>query len=218
LVSVTADFHNQAAFRGEKRHSNTRPSAHLNKPTALRWLTETGAMASTALASAGDIRAFIDEYFEAWSGTDEDRILSYYAETVSLEIPGTLMNGRTAVRDQFVRPFIAGFPGNRHVTKNLFFGKEVVMVEWSFEADHRGAFAGRAATGASVKLPGCGVYEFDPVNRQITAARIYFDVTTLLKQISSHQPQVLQNLLLSWFASRALAAASTPSFGQNSEK
>ena len=47
------------------------------------------------------------------------------------------------------------------------------------------------------------IYEFDPVNRQITAARIYFDVTTLLKQISSHQPQVLQNLLIAWFASRA---------------
>jgi hypothetical protein len=40
------------------------------------------------------------------------------------------------------------------------------------------------------------MYEFDPIKRQITAARIYFDVATLLKQISSHQPQVLQILLL----------------------
>ena len=166
-------------------------------------------MASTALASAGDIRAFIDEYFEAWSGTDEDRILSYYAETVSLEIPGTIMDGRAAVRDQFVRPFVAGFPGNRHIVKNMIFGNNVVVVEWIFEAAHKGAFAGAAATGTAVKLPGCGVYEFDPVNRQITAARIYFDVTTLLKQISSHQPQVLQNLLISWFASRTYPKAST---------
>ena len=88
----------------------------------------------------------------------------------------------------------------------MIFGKDVVVVEWSFEADHSGPFAGRAATGSAVKLPGCGVYEFDPVNRQITAARIYFDVTTLLKQISSHQPQVLQDLLISWFASRACSS------------
>ena len=175
-------------------------------------------MASTALTSSGDIRAFIDEFFEAWSGTDEDRILSYYAETVVLEIPGTLMNGRAAVRDQFVRPFVAGFPGNRHITKSMMFGKDVVVVEWTFEANHKGPFADRAATDTDVKLPGCGVYEFDPVNRKITAARIYFDVTTLLKQISAHQPQVLQNLLLSWFASRALASAATPSFGLNTEK
>ena len=175
-------------------------------------------MASAALASTGDIQTFINEYFEAWSGTDEDRILSYYAETVVLEIPGTLMNGKAAVRDQFVRPFVAGFPGNRHITKNMIFGEDLVVVEWSFEANHKGPFAGRAGTGTAVKLPGCGVYQFDPVNRIITAGRIYFDVTTLLKQISSHQPQVLQNLLLSWFASRALASTSTPSLGLNTDK
>jgi len=156
-----------------------------------------------AIASDGDVRAFIEEYFEAWSGTDEDRILSYYSETVSLEIPGTIINGKAALRDQFVRPFVAGFPGNRHIVKNMIFGKDVVVVEWSFEAAHKGPFVGTVATGTEVKLPGCGVYQFDPVKRQVTAARIYFDVTTLLKQISSHQPQVLQNLLISWFAARA---------------
>jgi steroid delta-isomerase-like uncharacterized protein len=158
---------------------------------------------STAIASDNDVRAFINEYFEAWSGTNEDLILSYYSETISLEIPGTIINGKAALRDQFVRPFVTGFPGNRHVVKNMIFGKDVVLVEWSFEADHKGPFVGTAATGTSVKLPGCGVYQFDPVRRQVTAARIYFDVTTLLKQISSHQPQLLQNLLISWFAARS---------------
>ena len=94
--------------------------------------------ASTALASAIDVRAFIDEYFGAWQGTDEERILSYYADWVSLQIPGTLMNGRAAVRDQFVSPFIGGFPGNRHIAKNMIFGRDVVVVEWSFEAEHKG--------------------------------------------------------------------------------
>ncbi len=158
---------------------------------------------SAVISSVDDIRAFIDEYFKAWEGTDEDRILSYYSDAVSLEIPGSIINGKAALRDQFVRPFVAGFPGNRHIVKNMIFGKNVVVVEWTFEAAHKGAFAGTAATGSAVKLPGCGVYQFDPLKRQITAARIYFDVTTLLKQISSHQPQVLQNLLISWFAARA---------------
>jgi steroid delta-isomerase-like uncharacterized protein len=158
--------------------------------------------ASSPLVSDSDVWEFIDEYFKAWEGTDENRILSYYSETVSLEIPGTIINGKAALRDQFVRPFVAGFPGNRHVVKNMVFGEDFVVVEWSFEAAHKGPFVGTTATGAAVKLPGCGVYQFDPVKRQITAARIYFDVTTLLKQISSHQPQVLQNLLIYWFAAR----------------
>jgi steroid delta-isomerase-like uncharacterized protein len=161
--------------------------------------------ASTALASVSDIRVFIDEYYKAWGGTDEDRILSYYAETVLVELPGMLINGKAALREQFVRPFIAAFAGNRHIVKNMIFGKDTVVVEFSFEADHNGPFAGRPATGITVKVPGCGVYEFDPVDRKITAARIYFEFATLLKQIASHQPKVLQELLMSWFASQVVS-------------
>jgi len=139
--------------------------------------------ASTALASAADIESFIQEYFEAWGGTDEDRILSYYADNVTVQIPGTLMQGKAALREQFVRPFIIGFPGNRHFVRNWIFGRGVVVVEWTFAAEHKGPFAGRAATDAHIEVPGCGVYEYDSVKRQITAARIYFDSATLLKQL-----------------------------------
>jgi steroid delta-isomerase-like uncharacterized protein len=140
--------------------------------------------ASTALRSVLDVESFINEYYDAWSGTDEDRIMSYYAENVALQIPGTLMEGKEAVREQFVRPFIAAFPGNRHLVKNMIFGPGVVVVEFTFEAEHKGPFAGHAATGARVKLPGCGVYEYDLAKRRITAGRIYFDVGTLLQTIT----------------------------------
>jgi PAS domain S-box-containing protein len=140
--------------------------------------------ASTALRSVVDIESFIYEYFEAWGGLDEDRIMSFYADNVTVQIPGTLMQGNLAVREQFARPFVTAFPGNRHVVKNWIFGRDVVVVEWSFEAEHKGPFDGRAATNARVEVPGCGVYEYDPAKRQITSARIYFDVGTLLKQIA----------------------------------
>ena len=81
------------------------------------------------LASVSDVRAFIDEYYKELHGTDEDHILSYYAETVSVELPGMLINGKAALRDQFVRPFIAAFAGNRHIVKNMIFGKDIVVVE-----------------------------------------------------------------------------------------
>ncbi len=94
-----------------------------------------GAVASSAaLNSVDDVRTFIDEYFKAWQGTDDDRILSYYTETVYLEIPGMVIHGKAALRDQFVRPFIAGFPGNRHIVKSMMFGKDVVVVEWSLRS------------------------------------------------------------------------------------
>ncbi|HST12354.1 MAG TPA: PAS domain-containing protein, partial [Terriglobales bacterium] len=140
--------------------------------------------APTAPWSVIDVESFINEYYVAWSGTDEDRIMSYYAENVTLQIPGALMEGKEAVRDQFVRPFITAFPGNHHRVKNMIFGPGVVTVEWSFEAQHKGPFAGHVATGARINLPGCGVYEYDSAKRQITAGRIYFDVGTLLQTIT----------------------------------
>ncbi len=141
--------------------------------------------ASTALGSVSDVESFITEYFGAWQGTDEERIMSYYAENITLQIPAGVMSGKAAVREQFVRPFITGFPGNRHIAKKMIFGPDVVVVDFSFEAEHKGPFAGRAATGARIELAGCSVYEYDPAKRQITAGRIYFDVGTLLKQIGA---------------------------------
>jgi ketosteroid isomerase-like protein len=102
-------------------------------------------MATPAVASVTEVQAFINEYFRAWQGTDEDRILAYYSDDVSLQIPGTTMNGKAAVRDQFARPFITGFPGNLHIAKNMIFGSNVVVVEWNFEAQHNGRFRKMAA-------------------------------------------------------------------------
>jgi signal transduction histidine kinase len=138
---------------------------------------------AAALRSVTDIESFMIEYYAAWGGTDEDRIMSYYADNVTVQTPGSLMQGKTAVREQFVRPFIAAFPGNRHFVKNIIFGRDVAVIEFTFKAEHKGPFAGRAATDARIELPGCGVYEYDSARRQIAAARIYFDVGTLLKQI-----------------------------------
>jgi len=140
-------------------------------------------IATPALRSVADIESFITGYYAAWGGKDEDRILSYYADNVTVQIPGSLMQGRSAVREQFVRPFITAFPGNRHFVKNIVHGRDAALVEFTFEAEHRGPFAGHAATHARIELPGCGVYDYDPTRRQITSARIYFDVGTLLKQI-----------------------------------
>src|SRR5262247_4303880 len=140
--------------------------------------------ASPALWSAVDVESFIEEYYDAWSGTDLDRIMSYYNDDVVLQIPGLLMEGNEAVRNQFARPFTTAFPGNHHFVKKMIFGPGVVTVEFSFEAEHKGPFAGHAATGARISLPGCGVYEYDSATRQITAGRIYFDVGTLLQTIT----------------------------------
>ena len=141
--------------------------------------------AAATQAAPEQVRAFIQEYFDAWKGTDESKILAYYSDDVELHLPTGSLSGKTAVRDKFVRPFIAGFPGNIHAIRNLGFGSNFVAVEWSFEAVHRGAFAGIEATGKQVQVPGCSFYEYDLRTRTIPAGRIYFDVGTLMRQIGA---------------------------------
>ena len=125
---------------------------------------------------------------------------------MTIQIPGSLMQGHSAVREQFVRPFITAFAGNRHFVKNIIFERDVAVIEFTFKAEHKGPFAGHAATNARIELPGCGIYEYDSARRQITAARIYFDVGTLLKQIIDQRRPHLKT-------EEEAAAASTDTIG-----
>ena len=129
------------------------------------------------------VRSFLDEYFAAWSGTDESSVLAYYSDDVVLQLPMGTLEGKAAVRDNFVRPFLSAFPGNRHVIRNLAFGVNLVAVEWSFEAVQSGAFAGVPASGKQVQVPGCSMYEYDLAAKTITNGRIYFDVAALMRQL-----------------------------------
>jgi steroid delta-isomerase-like uncharacterized protein len=131
------------------------------------------------------VRAFIQDYFDAWKGTDEHKILAYYSDDVIIHLPTGVLEGKTAVRDNFVRPFIAAFPGNIHSIRNLAHTKNLVAVEWNFDAVHKGAFAKVEATGKKVQVPGCSFYEYDLGTRKIPAGRIYFDFATLLRQIGA---------------------------------
>jgi steroid delta-isomerase-like uncharacterized protein len=148
---------------------------------------EKEAIMQVALAQVApeNVRAFIQEYFDAWKGTDEHKILAYYSDDVVLHLPTGILEGKAAVRDNFVRPFITAFPGNVHSIRNLAHARNLVAVEWSFEAVHKGAFANIEATGKKVQVPGCSFYEYDLVTRKIPAGRIYFDFATLLRQIGA---------------------------------
>ena len=142
-------------------------------------------VATAQAAGPENVRAFIQEYFDAWKGTNEDKILAYYSDDVVIQLPTGTLEGKTAVRDNFVRPFIAAFPGNVHSIRNLAHAKNLVAVEWNFDAVHKGAFGKIEATGKKVQVPGCSFYEYDLGSRKIPAGRIYFDFATLLRQIGA---------------------------------
>lgn len=136
------------------------------------------AKMSDAFTSA---RNLIRKYFDSWKGTDEGRTLAWYSNDVRLWLPTGLLEGKAAVRDQFVRPFINAFPGNMHEIQRVVYRDNVVAVEWRFRAVHSGKFQGIPASGCRTDVPGCSFYSLG--DRVITAGNIYFNVATLLEQI-----------------------------------
>ena len=143
-------------------------------------------MQSTSVVAAPEeVRVFIQEYFDAWRGTDLQKILDYYSDDVVIQLPTGTLDGKQAVRDNFVIPFVDAFPGNVHSIVSLAHANNLVAVEWNFEAMHKGAFANIEASGRTVQVPGCSFYEYNLETRKIPAGRIYFDLGTLLRQIGT---------------------------------
>src|SRR3954451_16584066 len=80
----------QSALRAGSDHSGKICSLNGSLEYDLRS-KEVSMATSTALASVIDVESFINEYFGVWQGTDEDRIMSYYAENVAIQFPGRFM-------------------------------------------------------------------------------------------------------------------------------
>ena len=61
------------------------------------------------------------------------------------------------------------------------FGEANAMVEADFIGKHIGEFGGIPATGRTVHVPLCVVYDLD--HDQITRGRVYFEMPALLQQL-----------------------------------
>lgn len=145
-------------------------------------------MQSASVVSAPEtVGAFVQEYFDAWKGTDVQKILAYYSDDVVIQLPTGSLEGKPAVRDNFVIPFVNGFPGNVHSICNLAHANNLVAVEWRFDAIHKGRFANIEATERTVRVLGCSFYEYNLESRTIHAGRIYFDLATLMRQIETQR-------------------------------
>jgi steroid delta-isomerase-like uncharacterized protein len=68
-------------------------------------------------------------------------------------------------------------------TKNLIVSEGHAVLEADFVGKHIGEFAGVQATGKSVRVPLCVVYDVD--GDRITRARIYWEVPAFLKQVNA---------------------------------
>ena len=88
--------------------------------------------------------------------------------------------GPDAVRRMLEHVYHVAFDARAELRTRLF-GDEQAMVEGEIVGTHIGAFGGVPATGRPVRVPLCVVYDLD--DGWIKRARVYLEMTTLLRQI-----------------------------------
>lgn len=97
---------------------------------------------------------------------------------------GQTFRGRDAYR-QFLQAWATAFPDGRTEVTRVCAGENTVVLEFAGRGTHQGPFATPAGeippTGRRIDVPFCEVFDFR--DGQLVAGRIYFDATTLLRQL-----------------------------------
>lgn len=83
--------------------------------------------------------------------------------------------------DDFLRENLQAFPDFRFVPSRIGPTDEAVVVEGRFQGTHLGSWRGLPATGRRVDFPMCLVFDFEGAT--MVGERLYFDLTTPLRQI-----------------------------------
>ena len=119
-------------------------------------------------------------YFES-NHTDTSLLAEDVVFTVMAT--GEEYRGREAVRQVLNYFYHIAFDAVAE-PRNLVFAAQQCVGEWNFVGTHIGEFAGVPATGKSVRVPLCVVYDLE--HDRIQRARIYFEIPAFLQQVGAN--------------------------------
>lgn len=75
------------------------------------------------------------------------------------------------------------FPDQRNENVVLHYADDAVIAEFDLLGTHRGELKGIAPTGRSFKCRMCALFLFEPNGERIVCERVYFDQTTIARQL-----------------------------------
>lgn len=106
-----------------------------------------------AEAGVGALRPVFDSYFEAWHGSDPQKVLAFLSDDVVINLVGDAgtLKGKQAVGDKWIIPTMKQFPGNVHHVQGYFEADDHAVIEWVFTGVD-------AATHKEASFPGCSIY------------------------------------------------------------
>ncbi|CAN5665445.1 hypothetical protein BH24ACT4_BH24ACT4_14440 [soil metagenome] len=142
-------------------------------------MTSASAAPDAALRARRD--AVIREHMESENRLDFDATLATFDHPrYELVATGQTFDGEDEVRGYYAASRGA-FPDQRNEIHSLRHADDAVVVEFDLLGTHQGEFVVFAPTGREFRCRMAAIFEFD--GDRITCERIYFDASTILRQL-----------------------------------
>jgi steroid delta-isomerase-like uncharacterized protein len=77
----------------------------------------------------------------------------------------------------------SAFPDQRNSNVVLHYADDAVIAEFDLDGTHLGPLGGIAPTGRSFRCRMCALFLFEPGGERIVCERVYFDQTTIARQL-----------------------------------
>jgi steroid delta-isomerase-like uncharacterized protein len=105
---------------------------------------------------------------------------------------GDVHDGEDAVRRYYAETR-AAFPDQRNRITALHRADDAIITEFILQGTHDGPFRGLPPTGRPFSCPMIAVFEFAPGSDRISCERVFFDASTILRQLGiAHDPLTLR--------------------------
>jgi steroid delta-isomerase-like uncharacterized protein len=136
--------------------------------------------------------AIVREHMDAENRHDFEATLATFQHPRYELIPtGDVFDGEAAVR-RYYDETRAAFPDQRNRLLALYNADDAVIVEFILEGTHLGSYRGLPATRRPFRCQTTAFFLFAAGGDRIICERVYFDVTTILRQLGiAHDPLTL---------------------------
>jgi steroid delta-isomerase-like uncharacterized protein len=127
--------------------------------------------------------AVVREHMESENRHDFDATIATF-DHPRYELVGTgeVHDGEAEVRRYFADTR-AAFPDQRNRIVGLYPSRDAVIAEFVLQGTHRGPLRGLPPTNSAFSCPMLAVFAFAPGGRRIVCERVYFDASTILRQL-----------------------------------
>lgn len=128
-----------------------------------------------------NFKDFAEQYAEAWSAHDTERILSFFTEDCVYEdVALSSVNTGKQQLEEFLRIAFAAIPDFRIEPKAAFSTGDRAASEWTMSGTQTGPFPGIPATNKRFSVQGVSIMELQ--HGKIRRNTDYWSLATLLQQ------------------------------------